>query len=211
VSRRAAAAACGGERLGRGFTLVEMLAVMVIFGLMAAVALPNLGLRSQRLLDEEARRLASSIEFTRQRAVMTGIPHRIFFDLARGAYQVESYGPPAGSPPEDEEELAVAAAAAAAGEVGELALSPPPLAEREFQPLIGTPGDVQQLAEEVRFEVVETSEGPIAEGTFWLLFERDGTTEPASLVLANESGQRIGVHLDALADAARIERLEGAR
>jgi hypothetical protein len=67
---------------------------------------------------------------------------------------------------------------------------------------------VQQLADEVRFASVETTEGAIAEGTFWLLFERDGTTEPASLVLANEKDQRIAVHLDALADAALIERLE---
>jgi len=196
------------RRAGRegAFTLVEVLAVMVIFGLMAAIALPNLGLRGRRLLDEEARRLAGSIEFVRQRTVMTGIPHRIFFDLERRAYQVESWGAPLGAEEEDEE--LAAQAAAAAGDVTALALSPPLETERAFQPLVGTLGDVQQLAGEVYFEVVETSEGAISEGTFWLLFERDGTSEPASLVLANESGQRIAVHLDALADAAVIERLE---
>lgn len=206
MTRCAKRPARSSERRRRAFTLIEMLAVMVIFGLMAAIALPNLGLRSRRLLDEEARRLASSIEFARQRAVMTGVPQRIFFDLDRRAYQIESLGPPLGAIEEEEEEFATTSA-----ELGEgvpLDLSPPREAEREFQPLLGTPGDVQQLADEVSFASVETSEGAIAEGTFWLLFERDGTTEPATLVLANEQGQRIAVHLDALADAAGIERLE---
>lgn len=195
-------------RLRRAFTLVEMLAVMVIFGLMAAIALPNLGLRSQRMLDEEARRLASSIEFVRQRTVMTGIPHRIFFDLGRGAYQIESFGPSSGATAEAEE--AEVRAQAAADDPTQLALSPPPEPEREFQPLIGTPGDVQKLAEEVYIEAVRTPRGEFGDGTVEILFEGDGTSEPAIIVLANEAGKRIAVHLDALADAAYIERLEEA-
>lgn len=178
---------------------------MVIFGLMAAIALPNLGLRSRRLLDDEARRLASSIEFARQRAVMSGVPQRIFFDIDRSAYQLESFGPPPGAL-EEEVDLALAASAPLEGEP--IALSPPRQPEREWQPLLGTPGDVQQLADEVYLASVETREGSISQGTFWLLFERDGTTEPASLVLANMQRQRIAVHLDTLADAALIERLE---
>lgn len=196
-----------GEPRRRAFTLIEMLAVMVIFGLMAAIALPNLGLRSQRMLDEEARRLAGSIEFVRQRAVMTGIPHRIFFDLQRGAYQVESYGPPAGLPGEAEPEEPTPEEEDGAN----LSLSPPQEAEREFQPLIGTPGDVQQLPEDVRIEAVQTPRGDVADGTFELLFEGDGTSEPAIVVLASESGKRIAVHLEALADSAYIERIEASR
>jgi type II secretion system protein H len=206
VTRRAT----GGReaRRRRAFTLVEMLAVMVIFGLMAAIALPNLGVRSQRRLDEEARRLASSIEFVRQRAVMTGVPHRIFFDLGRGAYQVESYGPPAGAPSEAEQaELALVAQEDAQN----LALSPPLAPEREFQPLTGTPGDVQQLHDDVHFEAIATPRGEFAAGTLEILFEGDGTSEPAEIVLASEEGRRVVVHLEPLADAAYIERLERAR
>jgi type II secretion system protein H len=179
--------------LRAGFTLVELLAVLVMFGLLAGIALPNLGLRSARALDDEAKKLASSLEFARQRAVMTGVPHRVLLDLDRGAYRIE-WIQPAG---EDEAE-------AAPGERA-LAMAPPAEAERAFAPLAGTLGEVVDLGGEVSIEAVETPEGAFDEGVLQVLFESDGTAEPAAIVLAaGGTGQRLALGVAPLSDTVRF-------
>jgi type II secretion system protein H len=186
----------------RGFTLVELLAVLVIFGLLAAIALPNLGIRSGRMLDEEARRLASSLEFARQRAVMTGVPHRVFVDLDQAAYRIEWVGrPEAGEP-----ELAETGAAAAGDDLARPALSPPGAgAEGEFEPLAGSLGDVAQLDEAVHFAGIETAEGTFQQGTVQIFFERNGTSDPAAVVLENDAGRRVALYVTPLSDSVRFE------
>jgi type II secretion system protein H len=72
-----------------GFTLIEMLAVVAIFGLIAAMALPNIDLGGSRIVRGEAQDLATAIEFARQRAVMTGRTHRGVIEVERGEHGVE--------------------------------------------------------------------------------------------------------------------------
>jgi general secretion pathway protein H len=184
----------------RGFTLIELLAVVLIFALLAGIALPNLGLRSSRLLDEEARRLAGSLEFARQRAVMTGLPHRVFVDIDRGAYQVEWYGPL--------EAEAEADAAASPAEVAKVELAAPLAAEVDFQPLVGTLGDIFELDPAVHFAGIETPEGMVEAGQVQIVFQRDGTSDPAAVALGIESGRRAILHVLPLADSVRLERVD---
>jgi type II secretion system protein H len=68
------------------FTLIEMIAVVAIFALLAAFVAPNLGILSSRRLEQEAQRLSGQLELARQRTVVTGIPHRLAIDLDRGSY-----------------------------------------------------------------------------------------------------------------------------
>jgi hypothetical protein len=169
----------------------------VIFGLLAAIALPNLGLRSARMLDEESRRLASSLEFARQRAVMTGVPHRLLVDLDQSAYRLEWYGRPSEEPEPD-----------AAADPARVELSPPLEAERVFEPLAGTLGELAWLDEAVHFAAIETPAGAFEEGTVQVEFDRDGTSEPAAFVLVNESGRSIILHVAPLADSVRFEYVQ---
>jgi type II secretion system protein H len=189
----------------RGFTLVELLAVLVIFGLLAAIALPNLGIRSSRMLDEEARRLASSLEFARQRAVMTGVPHRVLVDLDQAAYRIEWQGRPEG-----EEALAAEAGGVALGAaaLSKPALAPPAVTERDFGPLAGSLGDVAELDEAVSFAGIETAEGTFEQGTVQIYFERNGTSDPAAVSLESESGRRVVLYVAPLSDAVRFEYVD---
>jgi type II secretion system protein H len=192
-------------RARRGFTLVELLAVLVIFGLLAMIALPNLGIRSSRMLDEEARRLAASLEFARQRAVMTGVPHRVLVDLDQAAYRVEWYGRPDGeeaAPAEASGPLGASAAAARP------ALSPPAATEREFEPLAGTLGEVAELDEAVHFAAIETGEGTFEQGTVQIVFERNGTSDPAAVVLESDGGRRVSLYVAPLSDSVRFEYVD---
>jgi len=72
-----------------GFTLIEILAVVAILGLTAAMVVPNLGMLGQRALRDQARELAAQIELGRQRAIMTGTPHRLLIDLDVASFHLE--------------------------------------------------------------------------------------------------------------------------
>ena len=74
-----------------GFTLIEMMAVVAIFALLAGFVAPNLGLLSSRRLQQQAEQISAQLELARQRAIVTGIPHRLAIDLEGGSYWLEWY------------------------------------------------------------------------------------------------------------------------
>jgi type II secretion system protein H len=188
-----------------GFSLIEVLAVLVIFVLVMTIVLPNFGIRGGRILAEESRKLASSLEFARQRAVMTGRPHRLILDLGRSTYQVEAFGPP---PAVEAEEAELAALAPPLEEeLARPALSPPVREDLDYYPLPGTPGDVQRIDDEVVVESVEYSAGTATDGVFQVVFERDGTADWATLHLVNQSKRRVALHIEYLADSVTIEQV----
>ena len=76
----------------RGFTLLEMLAVLLLIGLIASLVLPNLGALSEQALRSEAQRLQAELERTRERALVTGIRHQLVIDLGGSLSGVETPG-----------------------------------------------------------------------------------------------------------------------
>ncbi len=59
----------------RGYTLTELLVVVVLIGLAAAVALPSLRPADSAKLDLAANQFANAIRFARAEAMRTGLPH----------------------------------------------------------------------------------------------------------------------------------------
>ena len=185
------------RRAARAFTLIELLAVLFIIALVLGITLPNLSLRSDRVMLDGAQDLAARLSFARQRAVATGTPHRVVIDLDAAAWWIE-VRPEAASP------LVGAPAPAAAREVQLVA---PRDAGETFVPLAGPFGRPRQLPEGVFFASIETlAAGPVASGQVALLFEEDGSADPALFVLESEEGARLHVQLARLADEIRIRR-----
>jgi type II secretion system protein H len=184
-----------------GFTLIELLAVMLIFALLAGIALPNFGVRASRALDDESKRLASELEFARQRAVMTGVPHRLLFDLDEDVYWIEWLVSDARALDVDAADVAPAAT-----QGGPLQLVAPRGEEPRYRPLAGSLGGVTELDELVALQGIETPQGYFEQGRVQIEFAGDGTSDPASVVLADPDGRTVDLVVEPLADSVWFRR-----
>jgi type II secretory pathway pseudopilin PulG len=196
---RPSAAVARSDRLA-AFTLIELLAVLLIMALVAGLTLPNLSLGADRVVLGEAQDLASAFVFTRQRAVATANPHRVIVDLDYPAYWIEAQ-------PEAEAFHAEPIASPAPGAQRPIRLAAPPSAALGFQPLPGPFGRPRVLREPVLFDSVETlAAGSIRSGRIEIVFDADGTADPAQLVLSDADGNAYVLRLSRLADEVTIAR-----
>jgi len=184
----------------RGFTLLELLAVVLIMALMMALFMPTIGARMGTGLRQQARELASSLELARQRAVMTGVHHRVLIDVDEGFYRVEWYVSEArslGRSPEARPELDLSSAAS-------ISLSPPRDDTVDYYPLPHGLGHGSWLRDDFDFGGVDTPEGTIDRGEVQIVFDRDGTTDPAEIVIQQVNGRRIFVTVAPLLETVGI-------
>jgi prepilin-type N-terminal cleavage/methylation domain-containing protein len=189
------------RRRTRAFTLIELLAVLLIMGLVAGLTLPNLSLSTERQVLAEAQDVVSTFVFARQRAVATATPHRVVVDLDQAGYWIEAApeGPDPFLPPP--------LASPAPGAQRAIQLAAPPNQALGFLPLAGPFGRPHLLREPVFFDSVETlAAGAVRSGQVEIRFDTDGTADPALLVLANEDGDVYTLRLSRLADEVRIAR-----
>ncbi len=70
------------RRLATGFTLLEVMVVLVLIGIITSFALLSVGGGPQERLAEEAQRLAALVELHQQEAMMSGEPRGVRFSHA---------------------------------------------------------------------------------------------------------------------------------
>ena len=88
-SRAVAAPARHPARGGRGgFTLVEILAVIVILGIASAIIIPQIGTRDDMRVKAAARTLIADLIYAQNLAISTGQTVYIRFDVAGNSYSM---------------------------------------------------------------------------------------------------------------------------
>lgn len=187
-------------RSRRAFTLIEVLAVVAILAVAAMLVAPNLAALRERRLRHAAERLAAELELARQRAVVTGIPHRVLFDLEGGVYRLEWLGA------NDEEELLPVAADAEYDLRGgtALPLEAPQRSALEFAPLPDSFGNFRDFEGGIAVSGLDTAEGFIERGQAAVTFERDGTAAYTEIVLEEPGGARQALAVLPLEDSVRF-------
>lgn len=204
-----------------GFTLIEMMAVIAIIAMIFALGIPRLSSSRWRALGEAADDVAASLEFARQRAVMTGVPHRVLIDLENGGWRVEwlvSEQRANGLASDDEGgglslagAMAGLGAADATSEVDERApidLHPPQRDDVDYYPIPSKLGQLTWLDESLYFVGLAGVSGWIEGGEIQIVFDADGTTDHAALELADADDRHMTLEIEPLLD--RIRRREGA-
>ena len=192
-----------------GFTLIEIVAVVAILAMAFGIAIPRLGRSNFDPLKEEAENIAQSLRFARQRAVMTGVPHRLLIDLEEGGYRIEWYVT-------EERSFGGSGSNDFAGLLGATAdqdeddatrppnFSPRRQTERSYHPIPHTDmGQFRWLDDELYFVGIEGSTGWIEGGDYSIVFFEDGTTEPLLLELADAEDHSLTLELEAILDRVR--------
>jgi type II secretion system protein H len=184
----------------RGFTLIEIMAAVVIFALLAGLIAPRVGSLTSRTLHQRAERIAARLEVARQRSVLTGMPHRLLIDLDQGGYQLEwqvTEAEAEGREPEPAAPLDLR------GETP-IPMAPVRAEQRAYRPLPGSMGDFEWLEDNLTFSGLQTPEGWVDSGEVSIEFERDGTASYTEIYLDDESGRTLVLDVLPLADAVRI-------
>lgn len=197
-----------------GFTLIEMMAVIAIMAMVFAIGAPRLGTSKLRLLRTEAESIASSLDFARQRAVMTAIPHRLLIDLGEGGYRVEWLVTEerASGALGDSGDFGFLEAMAAAGSADEgvdsISLRPPLRDERDYYPVPNRQlGSFSWLDDALYFVGLQSPSGWIEGGDVAIVFQADGTTEMSLLEIADTDENHITLEIEPLLD--RVGRRPG--
>ena len=182
-----------------GFTLLELLAVLVIGALLMSFMLPNVSALRSRNLRQQAERIVAKVDLGRQRAVVTGTPHRMVIDLEDGRYALEwmgSTGETKAPVQTEDSELQQFDEA--------ISLEPPARTEQSFTPLPGLLGRNESLGDGIRFAEIETPGGWIDSDATFVTFERDGTASFTTIVLDDRDGRQLTLKIQPLADTVRI-------
>jgi type II secretion system protein H len=206
-----------------GFTLIEMMAVITLIGMIFALGIPRLSSARWRALGNAAESIAASLEYARQRAVMTGVPHRLLLDLEDGGWRVEWYV---------SEQRALAAVSGDAGGLGgdgglatllagggadstagepdpdaPIDLHPPIRDDLDYYPVPSKLGSFSWLDDAIYFVGLESPEGWIEGGDVQIVFDTDGSTEFVLLELADADDRHMTLEIEPMLD--RVRRREG--
>src|SRR3954469_25309398 len=76
------------SRIRRGFTLIEILSVVVILGIASAIIIPHMGTRDDLKNTAAARIVVSDLIYAQNLAISTGTPVWVRFDTATSTYSL---------------------------------------------------------------------------------------------------------------------------
>jgi prepilin-type N-terminal cleavage/methylation domain-containing protein len=74
----------------RGFTMVELLAVIAVIGIIVALVFPRLSFLEGRYLRSDARKISGLIRYVSESASIKKLHYRLLFDIERGVITVAS-------------------------------------------------------------------------------------------------------------------------
>lgn len=189
-----------GKPADQGFTLIEILAVVLIIGFISSMILPGLRFSGGSSRHDEALNVASHLELARQRAIMTGKTHQVMIDVDKGSYWVEWQVRLS----ENGASLSVAEQQRAVWEGNIEDVLRPPAKAFGYEPIPNRFGRGSLLSDPFYFDGIDTSEGWLDEGQVRVVFLSDGSTDAAQVVISDPDGFAATLDILPILDAVRI-------
>ena len=192
------------------------MAVVVVIGLVMGLVVPNFAARRGAELEDSAGLVADALQIARERAIITGAAHRALLDLEVGTTRIDWHvdesrafahlaqpGDPSVDSFGDDRNQELSAA-------GPLSLSPPEKEERDYFPIPNRFGREEWLPENIFFVGANTPDGWIEDGTIQIVFQLDGSTDYAEIVMRDNWENRVVLEIQPLLEVVRIRREEGS-
>jgi len=166
----------------RGFTLIELILVLVIIGFITSLVAPAITSSTGLRLKTTVRRLAAGLRFARSQAVITGNTYEVIFDVENGAMAIE--------PVEQETPYALREQEEGSGDTGE---EDAEAERRELQLRQGK--KIYTMPEGITLAKVVLDGEEISEGQAWLEFYPNGSCSGGDVYVmdATERTYRIGL------------------
>ncbi|HWE01276.1 MAG TPA: GspH/FimT family pseudopilin [Tepidisphaeraceae bacterium] len=84
----------GNRPISRGYTLIEIIAVVAILGILSLIAIPQFGPNDDQKIASAAREITADLLYAQSQAIATGKTHYVVFDSADGYRIMDSMIPP---------------------------------------------------------------------------------------------------------------------
>ena len=195
----------GVEEKRRGYSLIELMVVILLLGIMTAVILPEMGGSHQEaLLRSSGRELVSVLRLAYSQAITVNRPHHFCIDPREGRYWLETMAPDG---EDGETRVPVRKIPGCAGQLDSrisIQIRRPgrdPRGESR-----GSPGADSRRADSGRADARGTPDTTIA-------FHTDGTAEAREILLRDEDGFALALRINPATARVRLHTLgrEGVR
>jgi len=185
----------------KGFTLIELVLVLVIMGLLTSLVAPAITSLTGLKLKTAARRIAAGLRYARSQAVTTGNDYQVVFNLGKGEVTVECL--------EKEEEPYGGYAEQGESKGGEEEGADE---EEEVLPQRVERKKTYTVPKEIKLAKVivdgeEITEGDEEEET-WIDFYSNGSCSGGEIFLADEKERTCRIELNFLTGIVKITREE---
>ncbi len=207
VPSKARADSKNDKRAEAGFTLIEMVVVLLLAALVITLAVPQFKARTDADLKHSALKLAATIEYTFNQAAFRRETYRLHYDLGSSRYWLDKFVDPAAE---------AAAKAGNAEPLGEQAETPPPdegdadagqphyVVDRRILSQPVTLPDGVQITDVTTQYLESTSEGEA-----FTHFFPDGYVEPTVVHLADRNKKEYTLYVSPL--SGKVKVLAGRR
>ena len=186
------------------FTLIELLTVLTILVLLSALVAPAFTRQYYTArLNSAARNLVALMQYARSQAVVEGTTYRLNIDQQAGRLWITYYDDGQQTRGEAQTEPGFAPDQSALGSAREL-----PDDVEVKQIALGDEA-LAQLSDEA-LDTIQAQQGQLnEEGTPFITFNPQGTSDGARLLLENEYQDRLAVSLDAITGRTEIAEVTG--
>ena len=184
-------------RRSAGFTLLELLIVIMLMALISAALLPNFGGSFGFRIEDASREISRELELAAQSAIASGHPHRWQVNLDNQTFRLERLYE---EWPEIDDELPTHAEL--------LDLTPPQASLKEYRPLENKSGEWRALtSDEVRIDEIRLADERYAEDSVGIGFAPDGGADSAEIWLGDENGLGLRLRIIAFTGEVRVEEI----